>query len=130
MDYIVHGVTKSWTQLSALHFPLKPYLVDLSFLASSFLPLSIFLFFFFLNQAVGLTSFYLVLSPCLLIFHFLQETDCPHWREFSEGSICSMGNSFSVHAKLLHSCLTLCDSMDSSLPDSPSMGILQTRILK
>ena len=43
MDYIVHGVTKSWTQLSALHFPLKPYLVDLSFLASSFLPLSIFL---------------------------------------------------------------------------------------
>ena len=35
-----------------------------------------------------------------------------------------------VHAKLLQLCLTLCDSMDCSLPGSSVYGILQARILE
>ena len=35
-----------------------------------------------------------------------------------------------MHAKLLQSCLTLCNPMDCSLPGSPVHGILQARILK
>ena len=35
-----------------------------------------------------------------------------------------------VNAKLLHSCPTLCDSMDSSPPDPSVHGILQARILE
>ena len=35
-----------------------------------------------------------------------------------------------VRAKLLQSCLTLCDRMDCSPPGSSVYGILQTRILE
>ena len=35
-----------------------------------------------------------------------------------------------VHAKLLQSCLTLCDPMDCSLPGSSVHGILQARVLE
>ena len=35
-----------------------------------------------------------------------------------------------MHAKSLQSCLTLCDPMDCSLPDSSVHGILQARILE
>ena len=35
-----------------------------------------------------------------------------------------------VHAKLLQSCLTLCDPMDCSPPGSSVHGILQARILE
>ena len=35
-----------------------------------------------------------------------------------------------VHAKLLQSCLILCNPMDCSLPGSPFHGTLQARILK
>ena len=35
-----------------------------------------------------------------------------------------------VHAKLLHSCPTLCDAMDYSPPGSSVHGILQARILE
>ena len=35
-----------------------------------------------------------------------------------------------MQAKSLQSCLTLCDSMDSSPPGSPVHGILQARILE
>ena len=35
-----------------------------------------------------------------------------------------------VHAKLLQSCLTLCDPMDYSLPHSSIHGILQARMLE
>ena len=35
-----------------------------------------------------------------------------------------------VHAKLLHSCLTLCDPVDCSLPGSYVLGILQARELE
>ena len=35
-----------------------------------------------------------------------------------------------VNAKLLHSCLTLCDPMDCSPPSSSVHGILQARILE
>ena len=35
-----------------------------------------------------------------------------------------------MHAQLLHSCLTLCDLMDCSLPGSSVHGILQARILE
>ena len=35
-----------------------------------------------------------------------------------------------VNARLLQSCLTLCDSMDCSLPGSSVHGILQARILE
>ena len=38
--------------------------------------------------------------------------------------------SYSVCAKLLQSCLTLCDPMDCSLPGSSVHGILQARILE
>ena len=36
----------------------------------------------------------------------------------------------SVHAKLLQSCLTLCDPMDCSPPSSSVHGILQARLLE
>ena len=35
-----------------------------------------------------------------------------------------------VHAKLLQSCLTLCDPVDCSMPNSSVRGILQARIQK
>ena len=35
-----------------------------------------------------------------------------------------------MHAKLLQSCLTLCDPMDCSLPGSSIHGILQSKILE
>ena len=35
-----------------------------------------------------------------------------------------------MHAKLLQSCLTLCDSVDCSLPVSSVHGILQAKILE
>ena len=35
-----------------------------------------------------------------------------------------------MHAKLLQSCLTLCNPMDCSLPGSSVHGILQARILE
>ena len=35
-----------------------------------------------------------------------------------------------LHAKLLQSCLTLCDPMNSSLPGSSIHGIIQARILE
>ena len=40
-----------------------------------------------------------------------------------EGIVC-------ISAKSLQSCLTLCDSMDCSLPGSSVRGILQARILE
>ena len=42
---------------------------------------------------------------------------------------CSFPYCVSMHAKLLQSCLSLCDSMGCILPDSPVHGILQARIL-
>ena len=44
-------------------------------------------------------------------------------QEFRNKPICR-------HAKLLQLCLTLCDPMDCSPPDSSVHGILQARILK
>ena len=41
----------------------------------------------------------------------------------------SFFNAF-IHAKLLQSCLTLCDPVDSSPPGSAVHGILQARILE
>ena len=38
--------------------------------------------------------------------------------------------SVSVHAKSLQSCLTLSNTLDSSMPGSSVHGILQTRILE
>ena len=35
-----------------------------------------------------------------------------------------------IAAKLLQSCLTLCDSIDGSPPDSPVPGLLQARTLE
>ena len=35
-----------------------------------------------------------------------------------------------MHAKLLHSCQTLCDPLDYSLPGSSVHGIFQARILE
>ena len=40
------------------------------------------------------------------------------------------GECFLVYAKLLQSCLTLCDTMDSSPPGSSVHGILQAKILE
>ena len=37
---------------------------------------------------------------------------------------------YAAAAKLLQSCLTLCDPIDSSLPGSSVSGILQARILE
>ena len=38
--------------------------------------------------------------------------------------------SYAATAKSLQSCLTLCDPIDTSLPDSPVSGILQARTLE
>jgi len=39
-------------------------------------------------------------------------------------------NAAAAAAKLLQSCLTLCDPIDGSLPGSPVPGILQARVLE
>ena len=41
-----------------------------------------------------------------------------------------LNNSATAAAKLLQSCLTLCDPIDGSPPDSPIPGILQARVLE
>ena len=41
-----------------------------------------------------------------------------------------MGYAAAAAAKLLQSCLTLCDPIDGSLLGSPVPGILQARILE
>ena len=48
---------------------------------------------------------------------------------YSEVSFHSYQN-VCIHSKSLQWCLTLCDPMDCSLPDSSVHGILQTRILE
>ena len=40
------------------------------------------------------------------------------------------GHAAAAAAKLLQSCLTLCDPIDGSPPSSPIPGILQARILE
>ena len=52
------------------------------------------------------------------------------WTEEADISAKSELLSQCVHAKLLQSCLTLCDLMDCSLPGSFVHGILQARILE
>ena len=62
------------------------------------------------------------------------------WQDPSWWLTSSSNNGFSalllvllalcMHAKLLRSCLTLCNPMDCSLPDSSVHGILQARILE
>ena len=42
----------------------------------------------------------------------------------------TLGHACVLDAKLLRSCLTLCDPMDYSLPGSAVHGILQARILE
>ena len=56
----------------------------------------------------------------------------PHW--LAEAQTCPIKAPFlkiaCIHAKLLQSCLTLCDAMDCSPPRSSVHGILQARILE
>ena len=42
----------------------------------------------------------------------------------------TVGECFAPGAKLLQSCLTLCDAIDGSPPDYPVPGILQARTLE
>ena len=51
-----------------------------------------------------------------------------HFLEVGEWIL--MHNCSAAAAKLLESCLTLCDPIDSSPPGSPVPGILQARILE
>ena len=46
----------------------------------------------------------------------------------TDSNICK--SEFAAAAKLLQSCLTLCDSTDGSPPGSPVPGILQARTLE
>ena len=45
-------------------------------------------------------------------------------------SCCSLGMGTAATAKLLQSCLTLCDPIDGGTPDSSESGCLQARILE
>ena len=45
-------------------------------------------------------------------------------------SLCCTVFSYSLKVLVVPSCLTLCNSMDCSLPGSPVLGILQARILE
>ena len=88
---------------------------------SWFLPSCLYLFSFFFFFLIRLwdsqvPSFLFGALPLLSDFPLPTRDRLPSLERISEGSMCSMGNSFSVHAKLLQSCLTLCDPMDSSLP--------------
>jgi len=96
------------------------------------LPSCLYLFsFFFLIRLWDsqVPSFLFGALPLLSDFPLPARDLLPSLERISERSMCSMGNSFSVHAKLLQSCLTLCDPMDSSLPgfsvhgDSPGKNI-------
>ena len=54
-------------------------------------------------------------------------------REGNPELLCHLAHSprfYGASAKLLHSCLTLCYSMDCSLPGSSVHGILQAKILE
>ena len=48
---------------------------------------------------------------------------CEQWQKVSAAAAAAA-------AKLLQSCLTLCDPIDGSLPGSPIPGILQARTLE
>ena len=50
--------------------------------------------------------------------------------EFWNSLIWSLGECLFVRAKVLQSCLTLCDPMDSSPPGSSVHGIFQAKIQK
>ena len=52
-----------------------------------------------------------------------------NWYE-KRGRISFASPSACIHAKLLQSCLPLCNPMDCSLPGSSVRGILQARILE
>jgi len=64
----------------------------------------------------------------LLAFEFLQANRKSH--STKQWASPRLLNSASVSAKLLQSCLTLCDCMDSSPPGSSVHGILLVRILE
>ena len=59
-------------------------------------------------------------SKCLVVIELNKKLGCIHTMEYC---VC-------VHAKLLQSCLTLCDPIDYSPPGSSVLGILQARILE
>ena len=51
-------------------------------------------------------------------------------KELERGMTGSRETNWSVHAKSLQSCLTLCDPVDCNLPGSSVHGIFQARILE
>ena len=59
-------------------------------------------------------------SKCLVVIELNKKLGCIHTMEYC---VC-------VHAKLLQSCLTLCDPIDYSPPGSSVHGILQARTLE
>ena len=61
--------------------------------------------------------------------HFIEGRDAND-REYQKNRLIRRMNYGAVCAKSLQLCLTLCDSMDHSLPGSSVHGILQARILE
>ena len=118
MDCIVHGVLKSWTQLSDVHFHCTFY-IDLLILVIPYKWNHI------ICGLLWLTSFTWVyvfkVHPCYGIHvHLFLRLDY----------ILLYGYAAAAAAKSLQSCPTLCDPIDGSPPGSPVPGILQARILE
>ena len=64
--------------------------------------------------------------------YFINSLSLSAGRSEDERCICELliHTKAGMHAKLLQSCLTLCDPMDHSLPGSSVHGILQARTLE
>ena len=111
MDWIVHGVAKSQTQLRDFHF--------FTFFCSYFLDLLWCLVLFFKE----LNFFYYSLW-------FTGGKNGEDDTEFPVFLIINIYAAAAIAAKSLQSCLTLCDPIDGRPPGSPIPGILQARTLE
>ena len=133
----IHGVTRSrtrlsdWTELNwgpsqpGPNFFFMPHIFLLS--ADHLLCQPCWFYLPFCNSQFSFSS----LQPCKYYFPSLLPLTTPHSTSKSQLKyhlICDL--SACVCAKLLQSCLALCDPVGYSLPGSSIHGILQARILE
>ena len=90
----------------------------------------IFLLLLMVNNIWFLTSAHFSACACECVTYYLPPTRPRVFCSFSASYHLLPLGLHSLRAKLLRSCLTLCDSMDCSPPGSSVHGILQAKILE
>ena len=128
--YIVHCYWSAFALLFSIHYPLA--YVFLFFLIEVWLSYSIVL-------ASGVQPSVSVFLQVMLYYRLLQYNACHPtyfldycklWTGTIRPAFRTVPGMYVVCAKLLQSCLTLCDSLDCNPLDSSVQGILQARILE